>query len=147
MNRKRPFSFHVLEPRAGAVVFELEGRLRGDHQSYEFQDEVIDRLSAGLGRVVLDFAAADAVDARGVAILAAIFAAAENNGGELVLASVPEPIGKLLDIFWFLKALPHVDTVEQGLVCCLAPSESRRERASLAARGVAPQPPALWAHG
>ncbi|MHC4342922.1 MAG: STAS domain-containing protein [Planctomycetota bacterium] len=147
MTRKRPLNFHVLEPRAGAVVFELEGRLRGDRQSYAFQDEVIDRLSAGSGRVVLDFAAVDAVDARGVAILAAVFAAANDAGGELVLASMPRPIGKLLDIFWFLKALPHVDTVEQGLVCCLAPSEPRQERVGIAARAVDPPPPALWAHG
>jgi anti-anti-sigma factor len=121
MSRKRPFGFHTFElTPANSVVFELEGRLRGDAASYGFQDAVIAQLAGGAGRVILDLGQIDAIDGRGIGILAAAYGAARQAGGELALASVPAPIDRLLNVFWFLRGLPRVDLGTRRSVRCVA---------------------------
>jgi anti-sigma B factor antagonist len=103
------------KPARRTVVFELEGRLRGDSECYAFQDEVLDQVLAGDRRVILDFREVGWIDAAGVGILATIYVAVREVDGELILASIPRPVEQVLNIFWFLKGLPHVDSVERVL--------------------------------
>jgi anti-anti-sigma factor len=112
MTKRRPFRFEVAR-MAGTALFRLEGRLRGDPECHAFQEMAISEIAAGVSTVVLDFAEVDSIDARGIAVLAGIRAAAERTGAGIVLASVPHPVGRVLDVFQFLKALPRVDSGER----------------------------------
>ena len=93
----------------GLIVYVLTGHLCGTAPSYEFQDEVREKIGAGTKRIVLDLGAVERIDSCGIGILASLMWSASQAGGGMVLASVPKQVEKLLGIVMLLDHIDHAD--------------------------------------
>ncbi len=114
MNSHKNFRYETEEAAGGAIVYHLHGRLRGWPECFEFQETARNSVTGGR-RIVLDMEQLEHVDSTGVGILATLYTSAQNGGGELVLATLPPKVRRILDMLWFLRILKHADTVDEAL--------------------------------
>jgi anti-anti-sigma factor len=73
----------------------LSGRL-DVHAAADIRLELADAVDSGEGELVLDLTALEAVDATGLGVLVGAHRRAQRAGRTLVLADVPDPVGRLL---------------------------------------------------
>jgi len=93
----------------GLIVYALKGHLCGTPPSYEFQDEVREKIGAGTRKIVIDLGGVERIDSCGIGILASLMWSASQAGGGMVLASVPKHVEKLLGIVMLLDHIDHAD--------------------------------------
>jgi anti-anti-sigma factor len=108
-------SIEIKEHESGTLIFALNGNLHGSPEGYEFQDEVRNRFSAGARRIIVDLAEVGRIDSCGIGILAAIAMSAQNAGGGLVLASLPQRIEQILGVTHFLEFVDHAGSIPEAL--------------------------------
>ena len=92
------------------IVYTLTGALMGMPTSYELQDEVRGRIADGARRIVLDLEGVTKIDSAGVGILASLMWSASQAGANLVLATLPPTVEKILGIAMLLERIDHVDS-------------------------------------
>jgi anti-anti-sigma factor len=100
---------------SGTRIYSLQGDLHGGKDGYAFQNEVRGCYASGSCRVVIDLEQVARIDSCGIGILAAIAMSAQNSGGGLVLASLPERIERILGVTHFLTLVDHAGSVEEAL--------------------------------
>jgi len=108
-------SIEINEHDPGTLIMVLNGDLHGTPEGYEFQDEVRNRFSAGTRRIIVDLAEVGRIDSCGIGILAAIAMSAQNAGGGLVLASLPQRIEQILGVTHFLEFVDHAGSIPEAL--------------------------------
>lgn len=91
------------DPRYAGTVLTLTGRL-DVHAAADMRLEIAAAVDAGTGELVLDLAGLESVDATGLGVLVGAHRRAQRAGRTLVLADVPDPVGRLL----FLTRLDKV---------------------------------------
>ena len=92
------------------IVYTLTGALMGMPTSYELQDEVRGRIADGAHRIVLDLEGVTKIDSAGVGILASLMWSASQAGANLVLATLPPTVEKILGIAMLLERIDHADS-------------------------------------
>ena len=92
------------------IVYTLTGALMGMPTSYELQDEVRGRIADGARRIVLDLEGVTKIDSAGVGILASLMWSASQAGANLVLATLPPTVEKILGIAMLLERIDHADS-------------------------------------
>ena len=73
----------------------LSGRL-DVHVAPDVRLQLADAVDAGVGDLVLDLTAVEAVDATGLGLLVSTHRRAQRSGRTLVLTDVPDPVQRLL---------------------------------------------------
>ncbi len=91
------------DPRYDGSVLSLAGRL-DVHAAADMRLTLAAAVDAGTGELVLDLTALESVDATGLGVLVGAHRRAQRAGRTLVLADVPDPVGRLL----FLTRLDRV---------------------------------------
>lgn len=85
----------ALSSVARGHLLALTGRL-DVHAAADVRLALADAVDEGLGDLVLDLSALEAVDATGLGVLVGAHRRAGRAGRTLVLRDVPEPVGRLL---------------------------------------------------
>ena len=108
-------SIEINEHDSGTTIYSLNGNLHGTPEGYEFQDDIRKRLSSGTRRIIIDLAEVGRIDSCGIGILAAVAMSAQNTGGGMVLASLPERIEKIIGVTHFLSFVDHAASIPEAL--------------------------------
>jgi anti-anti-sigma factor len=107
---------YTTEPHGDATtIYRVRGNLFGSAEGFKLQEAVRSSIADGRRRVVLDLAQVGRIDSSGVGILVAIMWSASNGGGELVLASLPAVVERVLGIAMLLPHIAHAPSVEEAL--------------------------------
>jgi anti-anti-sigma factor len=99
----------------GILVYRLKGLLTNAPETYEFLEELRQRLREESPRAVLDLHGLERITSGGVGIIAACFTSAVNAEGKLALAAVPKPIEAILNIVCLLQVVPSFATEAQAI--------------------------------
>jgi anti-anti-sigma factor len=113
MKKKLEFSANQRDDRTW--IYTVSGHLYGLNNGYTFQDDVRERVSAGVRKVVVDLSRVERIDSSGIGILASIMFSASQAGGGLVLAALPKRIEQLLSMAMLLDHIDHADSVDEAL--------------------------------
>ncbi len=101
---------HISSQDGRSLVYRLRGVLGESTYSYEFGEELRQRLKDGPQRVVLNLEQLEYITSAGVGIIAAAFTSARRTDKTLVLAGVPKHVRRVLDICGILDVLKAYDT-------------------------------------
>lgn len=99
------------DPRYAGSVLTLAGRL-DVHAAADVRLALAAAVDAGTGELVLDLAGLESVDATGLGVLVGAHRRAQRAGRTLVLADVPDQVGRLLFLTRLDKVL-HTRRTEQ----------------------------------
>ncbi len=101
---------HISSQDGKSLVYRLSGILGESTYSYEFGEELRQRVKDGPERVVLNLEHLEYITSAGVGVIAAAFTSARNANRTLVLASVPPKVRRVLDICGILDVVQAYDT-------------------------------------
>jgi anti-sigma B factor antagonist len=116
MRRRSCLKTHpVRDDTTAATIYTLSGRLIGRAECFEFLEDVRDDINDGYVNVILDIRNIEWINSTGVGILAAIYTAAHDQGGQLMLANVPAAVRRFLDISKLWGFMTACDSVADAL--------------------------------
>ena len=97
------------------VVIALKGRFFGDTETDELEKTIETEAAAGNQRLVLDFAACDALNSTAIGVLMRWYAHYKNRGGEIKLCCLGKRLKDLFVMTRLIMVFDHHDTEEQAL--------------------------------
>ena len=97
------------------VIYTLSGNLFGSPEGYGFQEEVRQKIAAGIKRIVVDLESIERIDSSGIGILVATMYSASRAGARMVLAAISKKVETVLSIAMLLDHIDHADSVEAAL--------------------------------
>lgn len=106
----------VCEERdAATCVYKLSGTLHGTTESYAFQDDARERMSAGVRKFVVDLGSVNHVDSSGIGIFATIIASAQTSQAKICLVALSARIRQAMELVKLLHFVSTAESVEAGL--------------------------------
>lgn len=84
------------EVKEGVLVVYLEGNLLGGQANSELMNLILQNMSAGIKKAVLNLAGINYVDSAGLGMLLSAASKTKNAGGLLVICNLSEQVMKLL---------------------------------------------------
>lgn len=105
---------HITTQDGKCLIYRLSGVLGESSYSYEFGEEVRQRLKDGPDRVVLNLENLEYITSSGVGIIAGSYTSAKNADKALVLSTVPKKVRRVLDICGILDVIPLYDTEDEA---------------------------------
>jgi anti-anti-sigma factor len=106
---------HISSQDGRSLVYRLSGVLGESSYSYDFSEELRNRLKDGPDRIVLNLENLEYITSSGVGIIAAGFTSAMRSEKQFVLCSVPKKVRRVLDICGILDVVKAYDTEDGAL--------------------------------
>jgi len=97
---------HITSQDGKSLVYRLRGVLGESSYSFDFSDELRERLKDGPEKIVLDLEHLEYITSAGVGVIAAGFTSATRSGKRLVLCAIPKKVERVLDICGILDVVP-----------------------------------------
>lgn len=103
------------DQRDTTAVYTVAGKLFGSPAGYALQEEIRQKVAGGQRRLILDLESVQRIDSSGVGILVAIIWSTTQAGGNVVLATVPPAVEKVLGLTMLLGHVDHAPTVAEAI--------------------------------
>lgn len=97
------------------AVCKIEGKLAGLDGKGKIQDKVKDLVESKIVNVVLDLTKVSWIDSTGLGELIASLSSTKNNGGNLVLSNLQDPVQSLLKMTNLNQIFDVYENVEDAL--------------------------------
>lgn len=98
-----------------ALVISFEGNLMNKESLVDLTSELDLYVEEGINLFVVNVARLKHINSTGLSVLLTLLTKARNAGGELILASIPKHLNKLLIITKLNSIFTIVDSVEEGV--------------------------------
>ena len=105
---------HITTQDGKCLIYRLSGVLGESSYSFEFGEELRQRLKDGPDRVILNLENLEYITSSGVGIIAASDTSAKNAEKVFVLSNVPKKVRRVLDICGILDVIAVHETEEQA---------------------------------
>jgi anti-sigma B factor antagonist len=97
------------------VVLSLEGKLSGIENRGKIQDKIRDLTSKKKSNVIINLSHIKWIDSIGLGELISSLSTAKKNGGNLLLANIPNPVQSLLKMTNLEQIFDMYESVEHAL--------------------------------
>jgi len=115
MKQKPPFTAEFeSQDDLGAQVWRLSGKMVGGNCCYDFLDTVRENVGKGQVNPILDLTEIAWANSTGVGVLASIFNAARDAGGQMVLVGATERVRSVLQVVNLWSMVSAFDSVEEA---------------------------------
>lgn len=116
MMNKVPFSAEMeSNDTAGIQIWKLKGKMVTGNYCYDFLESVRENISGGRPYPILDLDGISWVNSTGVGVIASIFNAAKDAGGEMYLVKPNDRIRAILTVINLWPVVTVFDSVENAL--------------------------------
>ena len=105
----------VVDPKGAHVVYRLSGVLGETQATYAFLEEVRRDIGTLPPKIVLNLQRVERLTSPGVGVIAACFTSAQNAGKRMVLAAVPKPHLRVLEVAGLTAVIPTAATEADAL--------------------------------
>ncbi|MFV1958912.1 MAG: STAS domain-containing protein [Planctomycetota bacterium] len=106
---------HITSQDGKSLVYRLRGVLGESSYSFDFADELRERLEDGPERIILDLENLEYITSSGVGVIAAGYTSATRAGKRFVLCAVPKSVRRVLDICGILDVVPCFESEAAAL--------------------------------
>lgn len=103
-----------IEKDKGILYVLLTGSLVNKEQVGDLLNELEFEFDQGVNQVIINLSEMDFMNSTGLNVLINILTLARNNGGEVLIAAVPEKIAELLVITKLDSVFDIVNTIEEA---------------------------------
>lgn len=105
----------INESNSTVGVVTLDQQVYGGPQAVEFADILREFVEGGGKHCVVDLQAVTVMNSSGIGMLVSGMTTMQKNGGEFVIAGVPEKVRVLLEMTRLTTVLKSADTVEDAI--------------------------------
>lgn len=99
----------------GAVVLHLGGRITGGPDVDQFNGKLFRYIDSGRKKVVIDLAGVERISSVGLGMLLGAMNSLSRNGGQLVVANIPDSIEELLILTKLITVLNARESIDEAI--------------------------------
>ncbi len=97
------------------IVLSLEGKLSGSEDKGKIQDKIRNLTSKKRKNIIVDMSAIKWIDSTGLGELISCLSTTKQNGGNLLLTNIPDPVQSLLKMTNLEQIFDMYESVEKAL--------------------------------